>query len=76
VEIRWGITDEDGRKHLRVEWIESGGPEVKVPKRRSFGSRLIEGSIAAELGGIAKLDYPPEGLRCDMLIPWSAAAAA
>jgi PAS domain S-box-containing protein len=75
VEIRWDVTDEDGRKHLRIEWIESGGPAVSVPKRRSFGSRLIEGSIAAELGGIAKLDYAPDGLRCEMLIPWSAAAA-
>jgi PAS domain S-box-containing protein len=75
VEIRWEPVTEDGRKHLRIVWTESRGPEVKVPKRRSFGSRLIEGSIAAELGGIAKLEYPPEGLRCEMLIPWSSAAA-
>jgi len=75
VEIRWAVVLEDGRKHLRIEWIESGGPAVTVPARRSFGSRLIEGSVAAELGGIAKLVYAPEGLRCEMLIPWAAAAA-
>jgi len=75
VEIRWTVVLEDGRKHLRIEWIESGGPAVTVPARRSFGSRLIEGSVAAELGGIAKLVYAPEGLRCEMLIPWAAAAA-
>jgi two-component sensor histidine kinase len=46
-----------------------------VPKRRSFGSRLIEGSVKAELGGSAKLVYAPEGLRCEMLIPWISAAA-
>ncbi len=74
VEICWQPVVEDGRKHLRIDWIESSGPPVSAPKRRSFGSRLIEGSIAAELGGIAKLDYPPEGLRCEILIPWSAVA--
>lgn len=75
VEITWRPVVEEGRKHLRIDWIESGGPEVVVPKRRSFGSRMIEGSIDAELGGIAKLNYPAEGLRCEMLIPWAAAAA-
>lgn len=74
VKIQWGPVVEDGRKHLRIDWIESGGPPVSVPKRRSFGSRMIEGSLNAELGGIAKLNYPPEGVRCEMLIPWSAAA--
>ena len=76
IEVQWEPIEQDGRKCLRLEWRESGGPEVHVPKRRNFGSRLIEGSIAAELGGTAKLDYAREGLRCLMLIPWAAAAAA
>ena len=75
VEVRWEPLQTDGRKILRLEWSESGGPEVKVPTRRSFGSRLIEGSIRAELNGTAQLTYAPEGLRCEMLIPWIAAAA-
>ena len=75
VEVRWEPLQMDGRKILRLEWRESGGPEVKVPTRRSFGSRLIEGSIRAELSGTAQLTYAPEGLRCEMLIPWIAAAA-
>ena len=75
VEVRWEPLQTDGRKILRLEWRESGGPEVKVPTRRSFGSRLIEGSIRAELNGTAQLTYAPEGLRCEMLIPWIAAAA-
>ena len=75
VEVRWEPLQTDGCKILRLEWRESGGPEVKVPTRRSFGSRLIEGSIRAELNGTAQLTYAPEGLRCEMLIPWIAAAA-
>ena len=75
VEVRWEPLQMDGRKILRLEWRESRGPEVKVPTRHSFGSRLIEGSIRAELSGRAQLTYAPEGLRCEMLIPWIAAAA-
>jgi PAS domain S-box-containing protein len=75
VEVRWEATEQAGRKMLRLDWSETGGPEVKMPERRSFGSRLIEGSIKAELGGTAKLIYAPDGLRCEMRIPWSAAAA-
>ncbi|MBN9049577.1 MAG: PAS domain S-box protein [Rhizobiales bacterium] len=58
--------------HVRIEWVEQGGPPVTVPSRRGFGSSLIEGSIASELGGNAKLDYAPEGLRCTIEIPVTA----
>lgn len=75
VEVQWQQAETAGRKMLRLEWTESGGPEVKVPERRSFGSRLIEGSIKAELGGAVELTYAPEGLRCEILIPWTTAAA-
>jgi PAS domain S-box-containing protein len=76
VEITWKPAEQDGRKYLVLEWRESGGPPVQVPQRRSFGTRMIEGSISAELGGTAKLDYAPDGLRCLMLIPWTAAAVS
>jgi PAS domain S-box-containing protein len=75
VEVQWQPLERDRRTWLSLEWRESGGPPVQVPERRSFGTRMIEGSIAAELGGTATLDYAPDGLRCLVLIPWTAAAA-
>jgi two-component sensor histidine kinase len=59
---------------LRIDWAEQGGPLVAEPKRRGFGSKLIEGSIAAELGGIARLVFAPDGLRCEILVPIEIAA--
>ena len=53
-----------GRLHL--EWRESGGPPVHPPRRRGFGSRLIERALAAELRGQVQLDFAPEGVRCTM----------
>jgi len=75
VEIRWEPAEVSGVRIVRIEWIERDGPPVAPPTRRSFGTRLIEGSIAAELGGSARLHYAAEGLRCELLIPWSAVLA-
>lgn len=73
IEIRWQPVEEpEGRKFLRIDWVEEGGPTVVEPQQRGFGSKLIEGSIAAELGGRARLTYAPEGLRCEMMIPLEA----
>ena len=74
IEIRWQpVRGKDGRTMLQIEWIEQGGPPVVAPKRRGFGSKLIEGSIAAEHGGSAKLAFDPAGLRCEILMPMEAA---
>lgn len=77
IEIRWAPgRDANSNPVLRIDWIEQGGPPVVKPQQRGFGSRLIEGSIAAELGGSARLDYAPEGLRCEIVLPLAAARAA
>jgi PAS domain S-box-containing protein len=74
IEIRWQVRDDDGsRPLLRIEWVEQGGPAVAEPQQRGFGSKLIEGSIAAELGGSARLAFKPAGLRCEIVIPLHAA---
>jgi len=69
IEIRWQPVEDETRHLLTIDWIEQGGPPVVAPERRGFGSRLIEGSIAAELSGRARLAYDPEGLRCEIVIP-------
>jgi PAS domain S-box-containing protein len=51
---------------LRLEWEESGGPPVKPPERRGFGTQLIEKALAAELHGEVRLEFPPQGARCVM----------
>lgn len=75
IEVRWQpVRDDGGVMRLCIEWEEQGGPPVVRPERRGFGSRLIEGGVAAELGGRVRLDFAPEGLRCIFDIPWEAVA--
>jgi PAS domain S-box-containing protein len=73
VEIRWRPLEDGDRRWLHIEWIEQGGPPVKVPEHSGFGSKLIENSIAAELGGKSELIYAREGLRCEIAIPMKTA---
>lgn len=54
---------------LDLEWREQDGPEVSVPTRRGFGSRLIERSLKEQLGGSARLDFAPSGLVCHIRLP-------
>lgn len=64
VSLRWTYDPADGQ--LSITWSEQGGPVVRPPTRRGFGSRLIERGWRNELGGEARLFYEPSGLVCEM----------
>jgi PAS domain S-box-containing protein len=68
VAVRWRVLHAP-RHVLQIEWREHDGPPVSVPERRGFGSRFIEGSVASELQGTARLDFAADGLCCSMEIP-------
>jgi two-component sensor histidine kinase len=71
IAVTWDVVDGGRERHLlHLEWRETGGPVVpKPPQRRGFGSRLIERSAAADLGGTVRLDFRSEGLRCSIGAP-------
>ena len=66
VEIGWS-RNEGG--DLIVDWRESGGPEVKVPTRKGFGTTIIGRSVPYDLGGDAEIEFPPEGVHAFFRIP-------
>ncbi len=72
VEIGWAIPA--SQRRLEVAWTESGGPPVRRPERRGFGTRLIERSVRSDLGGEVALDWRPDGLRCAISVPLAGAA--
>jgi PAS domain S-box-containing protein len=70
IEIQWQpVRTDNFPPILRFDWREHGGPLVTDPAERGFGSKLIEGSIAAELGGRARLVFERQGLHCEIEIP-------
>ncbi len=54
---------------LSLNWSESGGPPVVAPKRRGFGTTIIERSIPYELNGTADIRFEVSGLRAEFMIP-------
>ena len=70
VTIGWESRDAgEGDRTLAFTWAETGGPAVEAPSRRGFGSRLIERSLASELGGSVSIEFRPEGLLCRVRAP-------
>lgn len=72
VAVTWSV---DGPQPgtLNLQWAESGGPPVKKPTRKGFGSRLIERNLAHDLDGPSRIDYRPEGVICTITSPLGSA---
>ena len=66
VEIAWTVDELNQR--LRLVWTERGGPAVKPPARRSFGTRMME-SIGQQLSGQVRLAYEPSGFIYALDVP-------
>jgi two-component sensor histidine kinase len=69
VHCTWRTSLESGEMRLHLEWREVGGPPVRTPTRRGFGSRMIERALAADMAGVARLSFEPDGLRCTLDAP-------
>jgi PAS domain S-box-containing protein len=61
VTIHWEI-QRNGHRTLKFFWSEMGGPEVREPDLKGFGSRLIEDVLGTTLGGQAKMTFRRSGL--------------
>jgi two-component sensor histidine kinase len=67
VSLKWNL--DDGEKFLTFKWIESGGPAVRVPGPKSFGTRLIEEALPRQMGGQGLLTFPETGVEFECSIP-------
>jgi two-component sensor histidine kinase len=59
VDIHGGTTDDD---MFTMSWTEREGPLVTAPKRRGFGTLVMETVAQRSLDGVVDLDYAPSGL--------------
>jgi two-component sensor histidine kinase len=65
VHISWGI-DADT---LTMSWTERDGPSVSAPKRRGFGTIVMEAMAERSVGGRVDLDYASSGLTWRLTCP-------
>jgi PAS domain S-box-containing protein len=65
VQVTWNVARDHQRSRTKLIWQEIGGPQVAPPKRKGFGSALVERALKSELGSVS-LGFDPEGVTCTM----------
>jgi PAS domain S-box-containing protein len=65
VSLSW-MVGEDG---IRLVWAERGGPRVREPSARGFGTHLIQSVLPNQTGGDVDLRWEEAGLCCELRIP-------
>jgi two-component sensor histidine kinase len=76
IEVHWTLETiaDDADARMTLTWHERGGPPVKPPDSKGFGSILIERLIVRQFGGTAKFDFARDGLLFRAAFPIPIAA--
>jgi PAS domain S-box-containing protein len=69
VALTWQATENNTK--LRIEWREHGGPAIRRPAHRGFGSLLLEHTLARDLDGRVELSFEQAGAICIIEMPLS-----
>ena len=73
ITVQWATFEKRGAPWLNFDWTEEGAPARPQPndqpRRRGFGSELIEGRVPYELGGVGKMTVEKGGAQCRLQFP-------
>ncbi|MBZ9747604.1 sensor histidine kinase [Mesorhizobium sp. CO1-1-7] len=69
VEVSWSIERASDHRVVALHWRERDGPTVQEPKRKGFGTVLLEKVVAVQCQAKINLVYDPDGLQFDMELP-------
>ncbi len=67
VAISWQVDPQT--RQFELTWRESGGPAVREPTRRGFGSRLVQHGLAHDIAGEVHLSFDTTGVVCSIRAP-------
>ena len=70
VSVNWDReTNEKTQARVKIEWRETGGPQVSSPPKLGYGTSLIRELIPHELGGSVDLNFSSDGVYCKIDVP-------
>lgn len=73
IRISWEVHDKDSATpRLVLTWRERGGPPAAPPKRKGFGSQIMERHAAWTFNGKVDIDYGADGLTWSLDAPLNA----
>ena len=68
--VHWGCrSNGSSQSVLTIQWQEIGGPPVRAPTRRGYGTSVICDLIPYELGGTVDINYAIDGVLCRIEFP-------
>src|SRR5215831_6681997 len=65
VDVRWQLEGDT----FMMSWIERNGPPVSAPKRRGFGSTVVNSMVRQTINGEVHLDFIPSGVVWNLTCP-------
>jgi len=68
LEVRWELKDMKPNRQVVIDWSETG-ISVGTPKRKGYGRELIERALPHQLNAKTHLDFSPNGVRCEIVVP-------
>jgi PAS domain S-box-containing protein len=67
--IAWEVEQDGTKRRARLAWRESGvAMPAGGPRRKGYGSELIERALPYQLGAKTKLAFDPGGVRCEIAV--------
>ena len=69
LDVAWTVAGSGETSIMTLQWSEAGGPAVRPPTRRGFGTTLIERALRHELDAEVTREFLPEGVRCRIVVP-------
>jgi two-component sensor histidine kinase len=67
--VCWSVGSSGAGQILSLNWQERNGPPVQAPKRRGFGTALLEKVVPVQCDAKVELDYHKDGVRFTMALP-------
>lgn len=67
--VTWTLETSARTKKFTLEWAETSRHRIAPCSEKGFGTRLIDASIAGELGGSVERNFEPRGLTVRLVVP-------
>jgi two-component sensor histidine kinase len=74
VSVTWVIEGNGASARFTLRWQERGGPVVKPPTKKGFGSALLEGAVPTD-SVTPRLSFDADGFVYEINVPLSAISA-
>ena len=71
LDVLWRVDARAPEARVVLEWKESGVVAPEPPRRKGYGTELIERSLPYQLGAETSLVFEDDGIRCVIAVPFS-----